>query len=163
MAIYPYKDLIGTYWMEEEDGCITRLRFGVCPTADDNREETPLLREAHGQLQAYFAGQLRRFTLPLRPQGTPFQQTVWELLREIPYGTTATYGEIASRAGNPKASRAVGMANNRNPIAIFIPCHRVIGSNGRLVGYAGGLDLKRLLLDIEQNAIRWEEDTKQTV
>ena len=90
------------------------------------------------------------FDLPLRMQGTPFQQKVWAALREIPYGETRSYGQIAAQVGNPKAGRAVGMANNRNPIAIIVPCHRVIGANGSLTGYAGGLNVKQELLALER-------------
>lgn len=150
MAIFTYTDIIGTYWLEESNGAITRLHFGA-PSSQQEKEteETALLKEAHHQLTAYFEGKLKQFNLPLAPKGTPFQQKVWQLLQEIPYGETRTYGHIATSAGNPKASRAVGMANNRNPIAIIIPCHRVVGANGKLVGYAGGLNIKEKLLTIE--------------
>ena len=110
----------------------------------------PLLGQAKQQLAEYFAGQRQAFDLPLRMQGTPFQQKVWAALREIPYGETRSYGQIAAQVGNPKASRAVGMANNRNPIAIIVPCHRVIGANGSLTGYAGGLSVKEELLALER-------------
>ena len=112
-------------------------------------EPTPLLLEACRQLREYFAGQRRSFQLPLAPQGTPFQQQVWQALAEIPYGETRTYGEIAEAIGRKGASRAVGAANHRNPLPIFIPCHRVIGANGSLTGYAGGLETKRFLLALE--------------
>jgi methylated-DNA-[protein]-cysteine S-methyltransferase len=110
------------------------------------------LSEAADQLGAYFAGSLRSFSLPLRPAGTAFFRAVWDELARVPYGGLSTYGELASRLGNPGAARAVGMALNRNPIAIIIPCHRVIGSNARLVGYAGGLDRKRFLIELESRA-----------
>ena len=110
----------------------------------------PLMQQAVRELGEYFNGDRRVFTLPLAPQGTPFQHSVWEALQKIPYGTTCSYGEIAAAIGNPKASRAVGMANNRNPLPILIPCHRVIGADGRRVGYGGGLDIKRKLLALEQ-------------
>ena len=110
----------------------------------------PLPEQAAAELAAYFAGQLRTFTVPLAPAGTEFQQRVWAALREIPFGKTATYGEIAARVGNPRASRAVGQANNRNPIPILIPCHRVIGASGQLTGYAGGLAVKQKLLVLER-------------
>ena len=97
----------------------------------------------------YFAGARRVFTVPLAPAGTPFQRLVWDALREIPYGATATYGEIAARIGRPGAARAVGSANHHNPLSIFVPCHRVLGANGALTGYAGGLEAKRKLLAIE--------------
>ena len=114
----------------------------------------PLLEEAARELDAYFQGRRRTFAVPLAPAGTPFQQRVWAELREIPFGATASYGEIAARIGNPRACRAVGMANHRNPIAILIPCHRVVGRSGSLVGYAGGLDIKRALLELEGAAQR---------
>ena len=109
----------------------------------------PLLLTAKEQLDQYFAGARRAFDLPLAPQGTPFQQAVWAALRTIPYGETRSYLEIARQVGNPKACRAVGMANHRNPLAIVVPCHRVVGAGGQLTGYAGGLDVKRRLLDLE--------------
>ena len=115
----------------------------------------PVLAEAARQLRAYFAGELREFDLPLAPVGTAYQQRVWEALREIPYGETATYGEIAGRLGQPRgAARAVGLANGRNPIGVIVPCHRVIGANGRLVGYAGGLERKQGLLTLESGGCK---------
>ncbi len=113
-----------------------------------------LLREPIRQLRAFFAGELRRFDLPLKPEGTAFQLRVWDALREIPFGETRSYGELARRVGNPTASRAVGLANGANPIAIIVPCHRVIGSNGKLTGYGGGLENKRWLLDFEAQQMR---------
>jgi methylated-DNA-[protein]-cysteine S-methyltransferase len=101
------------------------------------------------QLQAYFSGRLRKFTLQLAPEGTPFQLQVWQSLKKIPYGKTVSYGEIAKSIGNPSASRAVGAANGQNPLSIIIPCHRVIGSTGKLVGYGGGLSKKEQLLSLE--------------
>jgi methylated-DNA-[protein]-cysteine S-methyltransferase len=118
-----------------------------------------LLREPVRQLDAFFAGQLRDFDLPLKPEGTAFQQRVWKLLREIPFGETISYGELARRAGNPAASRAVGLANGSNPIAIVIPCHRVIGSNGKLTGYGGGLQNKRWLIDFERSQLFYSAST----
>ncbi|MEU0409908.1 methylated-DNA--[protein]-cysteine S-methyltransferase [Streptomyces griseorubiginosus] len=106
--------------------------------------------EAEEQLKAYFAGELKEFTLELRLHGTPFQRTVWDQLRRIPYGETRGYGELADALGNPKASRAVGLANGRNPIGIIVPCHRVVGANGSLTGYGGGLERKQRLLDFER-------------
>lgn len=111
---------------------------------------TPLLREAAAQLRAYLSGRLRAFTVPLAPAGTPFMLRVWALLQAIPYGRTASYGAVAARAGNPAGARAVGLANNRNPLPLFIPCHRVVGANGRLTGYRGGLALKARLLEMER-------------
>ena len=108
------------------------------------------LHEARAQLKAYFAGNLKMFDLPLAPQGSEFQQQVWLELLRIPYGATASYGDIARRIGDVTASRAVGAANGQNPLAIIVPCHRVIGADGSLTGYGGGLPTKRFLLDLEQ-------------
>jgi methylated-DNA-[protein]-cysteine S-methyltransferase len=110
-------------------------------------------REALDQLAAYFAGERTDFDLPLAPRGTGWQRRVWAALLTIPYGQTASYGELAATLGNPNASRAVGLANGRNPIAVVIPCHRVIGANGSLTGYGGGLDRKRWLLDHERSVL----------
>ncbi|MEU4134119.1 methylated-DNA--[protein]-cysteine S-methyltransferase [Streptomyces wuyuanensis] len=107
-------------------------------------------REVIRQLDAYFAGELREFDLPLHLAGTPFQRTVWAQLLLIPYGETRTYGELAGALGNPGASRAVGLANGRNPVGIIVPCHRVIGASGSLTGYGGGLDRKQRLLAFER-------------
>jgi methylated-DNA-[protein]-cysteine S-methyltransferase len=123
-------------------------RWTSALTADLPCDDGPF-RAAIDQLEEYFAGDRRAFDLPLALDGTAFQQRVWAALQEIPYGRTATYGEIAASMGHPGAARAVGMANNRNPIAIIVPCHRVVGSNGALVGYGGGLDRKRMLLEME--------------
>ena len=112
-------------------------------------DDTPF-GETIDQLKAYFAGELKEFDLPLRLDGTPFQRTVWEQLRRIPYGETRSYGELADAIGNPKASRAVGLANGRNPLGIIVPCHRVVGANGSLTGFGGGLDRKKRLLDFER-------------
>jgi methylated-DNA-[protein]-cysteine S-methyltransferase len=113
------------------------------------QESAAVLRSARTQVEAYFAGELRTFELPLRADGTPFQQAVWAALALIPFGTTTSYGAIAATVGAPGSARAVGAANGRNPIAIVVPCHRVIGANGRLVGYGGGLDRKTWLLGHE--------------
>ncbi|MEU9210560.1 methylated-DNA--[protein]-cysteine S-methyltransferase [Streptomyces sp. NPDC048415] len=115
------------------------------------RDDT-LFDEATDQLQAYFRGELKEFTLELRMSGTPFQRSVWEQLRKIPYGEICSYGELADTLGNPKASRAVGLANGKNPIGIIVPCHRVVGADGSLTGYGGGLERKQRLLDFEQGA-----------
>ncbi|MFC9129110.1 methylated-DNA--[protein]-cysteine S-methyltransferase [Streptomyces sp. NPDC057099] len=115
------------------------------------RDDT-LFAEAEEQLEAYFEGDLKEFTVELRLTGTPFQRTVWEQLSRIPYGETRTYGELAATLGTPTASRAVGLANGRNPVGIIVPCHRVVGANGSLTGYGGGLDRKRRLLEFESGA-----------
>ncbi|MBK3639232.1 methylated-DNA--[protein]-cysteine S-methyltransferase [Streptomyces sp. MBT33] len=116
-----------------------------------DRDDT-LFDEAQAQLKAYFAGELKEFTLQLHLHGTPFQRTVWDQLRRIPYGETRTYGELADALGNSGASRAVGLANGRNPIGIIVPCHRVVGADGSLTGYGGGLPRKRRLLDFERGS-----------
>ena len=144
---------VGTLRLTEENGAIRELLFeewdGTTPKA-----ETELLRRARQELREYFAGRRREFTLPLAPQGTAFQRRVWEALLTIPYGETRSYGEIAAQIGSPKASRAVGAANHRNPISILIPCHRVIGADGSLTGYGGGLEVKSALLALEQKVVR---------
>lgn len=134
------------------EGEETLTRLWLPNTLPDDRgrgEETPLLRAARTQLLEYLSGARRSFDLPLDPAGTDFQRSVWEALRAIPYGQTRTYGEIAAVVGRPKAVRAVGQANHVNPLPIFIPCHRVVGKNGALTGYAGGLNLKSALLALE--------------
>jgi methylated-DNA-[protein]-cysteine S-methyltransferase len=113
-------------------------------------EDETIFTSAIDQLRAYFAGTLRRFELPLAAEGTPFQKEVWRALLDIPYGETISYGELAERLGKPGAARAVGLANGRNPLPIVVPCHRVIGSDGSLTGYGGGIDIKRALLEHEQ-------------
>jgi methylated-DNA-[protein]-cysteine S-methyltransferase len=118
------------------------------------REDSKPLAETIRQLRAYFAGQRESFDLPLAPQGTAFQLKVWKLLCDIPYGETESYGELARRCGNAKASRAVGLANGSNPIPIIIPCHRVIGSDGKLTGYGGGLPIKEKLLALERRQLK---------
>lgn len=150
MNIYFYHTVIGKIGISETDGSITNLYFEEDNLPQNGIQcETLLLAEASQQLDHYLAGKLKKFTLPLAPNGTPFMKQVWTQLSYIPYGQTVTYKEIAIKLGNKKASRAVGMANNRNPIPVFIPCHRVIGANGALTGYRGGLTLKKRLLDME--------------
>jgi methylated-DNA-[protein]-cysteine S-methyltransferase len=116
----------------------------------DNAETHPVLVQAVNELNAYFAGQRLEFDVAVNLTGTPFQQQVWQALQQIPYGDIASYGDIARLVGNPKAARAVGMANNRNPVPIIVPCHRVIGKNGDLTGYAGGVEIKQQLLHLEK-------------
>lgn len=122
--------------------------------APDWRRDADSFRPVMDELEDYFAGRLMRFTVPLAPRGTPFQLRVWQALCDIPYGETISYGELARRIGDPKASRAVGLANGANPLAIIVPCHRVIGSNGSLTGYGGGLPIKQALLALEQGQLR---------
>jgi methylated-DNA-[protein]-cysteine S-methyltransferase len=120
------------------------------PGSDWHESNTGVVAQAVQQLRAYFNGKLRRFNLPLAPEGTPFQRTVWRELERIPYGEVISYGELARRIGKGRASRAVGAANGSNPIPIVIPCHRVIGSSGKLTGYGGGLAIKEKLLALER-------------
>ncbi|NLU35896.1 MAG: methylated-DNA--[protein]-cysteine S-methyltransferase [Clostridiales bacterium] len=142
---------VGKVGIIENGHAVTRVFFAAENNSTGiNIAETELLKEACRQLQEYFAGNRKKFDLPLAPEGTSFQLKVWKALQSIPYGETRSYKDIAIAVGSPKATRAVGMANNRNPIAIIIPCHRVIGSNGKLVGYGGGMHVKEFLLNLEQ-------------
>jgi len=135
----------------EKDGAICSVFFKTDKMPDGfEKNETPLIKKAAAQIDEYFNGKRKVFDLPLNLNGTNFQIDVWKALQTIPFGETASYGEIARLIGNPKAVRAVGMANNRNPIVIIVPCHRVIGHDGSLTGYGGGLELKRRLLELEQ-------------
>lgn len=154
--IFYYDTKIGRLAIEENGIAITKIHFINKDEKEEIRQtnETILLKEAIKQINEYLDGKRSSFDLPLELKGTEFQNKVWNALKEIPSGETKSYGEIARRIGNEKASRAVGMANNKNPIPIIIPCHRVIGSNGKLVGYAGGLDIKEKLLDLEKNYIK---------
>jgi len=137
-------------FIAEESGTICNILFNKDTRLDNSeKKETPLIKKAANQIDEYFNGKRKIFDLPLVLHGTDFQVSVWKALQKIPYGKTRSYGEIAAAIGNPKASRAVGMANNRNPISIIVPCHRVIGSNGSLTGYAGGLEVKKRLLELE--------------
>lgn len=146
-----YETPIGKLKIVEDGESIVEVCFEQEEIKYENIEilETDLLKNAGKQLNEYFNGERKEFNLPLNPKGTEFQKKVWNALLNIPYGKTASYKDIATMIGNDKASRAVGMANNRNPIPILIPCHRVIGSNGKLVGYGGGIDTKIKLLDLE--------------
>lgn len=149
---------VGPLLLVADTSGLRRIDFvnGRNPVAPDphGRENAECLDETIRQLRAYFAGDLETFDLPLAPQGTPFQLSVWHRLCEIPYGETISYGELARRIGNPNASRAVGLANGSNPIPIVVPCHRVIGSNGKLTGYGGGLPIKEKLLALERRQLR---------
>lgn len=150
MKLYFYQTEIGKIGIAENRGSITNLYFAADVTPQDVEIcETEIIKEASRQLNSYLAGDIKEFTLPLVPHGTDFMRSVWKILCEVPYGKTASYKDIATTAGNPRAVRAVGQANNRNPIPIFIPCHRIIGSGGKLVGYRGGLALKKQLLELE--------------
>ena len=135
----------------EENNSIVGLFFGREQPAGFIKAETPPIKKAAAQIEEYLDGKRKKFSLPIAMHGTDFQMDVWQALQSIPYGETRSYGEIAAHIGRPNAARAVGMANNRNPISIIVPCHRVIGHNGALVGYGGGLPLKQYLLELERN------------
>ena len=147
MPQFTMESPVGLLTITEENGALTALHFGG---ESETPPPTPLLQEVLRQLTAYFAGTLTAFDLPLAPKGTPFQQAVWRALCVIPYGQTRSYSEIAAAIGRPNACRAVGLANHQNPIAIIVPCHRVVGKGGALTGYAGGLAVKQALLAFEQ-------------
>jgi methylated-DNA-[protein]-cysteine S-methyltransferase len=147
---------IGELLITSEDGAITCLSMGrpdgpALPDPEWRRDDAGL-RAAREQLSGYFAGELTAFDLPLAPRGTPFQLRVWQALREIPFGQTISYAELARRIGSPRAVRAVGGANGRNPIAVVVPCHRVIEADGSLTGFGGGVERKRILLELEGRA-----------
>ncbi|MGI6615375.1 MAG: methylated-DNA--[protein]-cysteine S-methyltransferase [Dethiobacteria bacterium] len=150
-SLFFYNSPLGRIAIAENSEAITHLYFNREPGFPGAvPRETALLKEAALQLEQYFAGRRKTFELPLAPEGTAFQLKVWQALQEIPYGQTRSYGQIARAVGNEKAARAVGMANNQNPISIIIPCHRVIGADGKLVGYGGGLERKACLLELER-------------
>ncbi len=154
MKNYIYaKTPLGIMTLVEENEAITALRFKPEPISDSIENETPVLVEARCQLTEYFCGMRKRFTVPLNPVGTVFQRSVWDALLEIPYGTTTTYKAVANKIHQPCAARAVGMANNMNPIPIMIPCHRVLGAKGIIKGYAGGIEMMRFLLELEQRFV----------
>ena len=148
---YSYETALGSVTFVEEDGAL--LAITTQHTYEGERLETPLIQEAYRQLTEYLIGVRKCFDLPLNPRGTEFQQQVWKALCDIPYGETRSYKQIAEAIGNPKAVRAVGMANNRNPLLIVVPCHRVIGANGKLVGYGAGIDKKEFLLKLEKSLL----------
>jgi methylated-DNA-[protein]-cysteine S-methyltransferase len=141
---------IGKLLLAADDGGLRQITFEPAGPGSDWRKDGAPLRETIRQLRAWFAGELRDFDLPLAPEGPAFHQRVWRELCNLPYGETISYREIARRIGSPQASRAVGRANGANPIPIVIPCHRVIGSNGKLTGYGGGLPRKEFLLALER-------------
>ena len=147
-----FESPVGELLLTSDGQVLTGLHFAgpepADPGPDCPRDPAPF-DQVREQLAAYFTGRLRAFNLPLEPQGTPFQRRVWSELRRIPFGETISYGELARRIGQPGASRAVGRANGQNPIAVIVPCHRVIGANGSLTGFGGGMDRKRWLLEHE--------------
>ena len=138
---------IGKIEIRADEGGVCGLLFHADGEKNDGSE---IIAWAQRELEEYFAGRRKIFSVPLSIKGTPFQEKVWKALLSIPYGETRTYGEIAAAIGDKNAARAVGMANNKNPLPVFIPCHRVIGAKGKLTGYAGGLEIKEILLEIEE-------------
>lgn len=145
---YIYNTNIGNIEITEEEGAIIGINFNT--DTDIQKQETDLIRKTYLQISEYLEGKRKEFDIPLKMYGTEFQKKVWKELLRIPYGETRSYKQIAENIGNPKACRAVGMANHNNPIAIIVPCHRVIGTNNKLIGYAGGVDIKQKLLNIEK-------------
>jgi len=153
-SISYYDFPIGKIGIAEEDGCITHVVLAGDKAPEGfELAETPVIERAAAQLKEYIEGKRKEFDLPLALAGTEFQRSVWKALQDIPWGETRSYKDIATQVGNPKATRAVGMANNRNPIPIIVPCHRVIGSDGSLIGYGGGLQMKRYLLELEKSRV----------
>ncbi len=149
-AIYPSP--VGPLTLVSDGQALARLDFETprYPSPSVPPGSDRILDQTRRELDAYFAGKLRVFETPVHGRGTPFQQKVWAALMNIPYGITKSYGQLAAEIGAPNASRAVGLANGRNPISVIVPCHRVIGANGSLTGYGGGMERKRYLLDLEQ-------------
>ncbi len=154
-TLFYYETPLGKMAICENGTAITHISLTQTSSLKEERmiRQTPLIRQAILQLRQYFAGSRKHFELPLCARGTEFQQSVWEVLRTIPYGQTRSYKEVAVALGNPNAARAVGMANHNNPITIVIPCHRVIGSDGSLVGFGPGIDVKKRLLALEKEKI----------
>jgi methylated-DNA-[protein]-cysteine S-methyltransferase len=146
VSVHSFDTPLGTLWLDTDGAGLSSVAFDGPAGA---RSDDALLREAESQLRAYFAGALTRFDVPLSPHGTEFQRRVWNAVAGIPYGTTTTYSAVAAALGRPTACRAVGAANGRNPLALVVPCHRVVGASGALTGYGGGLERKRALLDLE--------------
>lgn len=146
-----YDTAIGKVGIRDNGHSITDVYFIQDEENNDvELKETALIKEAARQLGEYFEGNRKDFDIPLEPKGTPFQKSVWEALITIPYGETWSYKQVAQKVNSPKAYRAVGMSNNKNPISIIIPCHRVIGANGKMVGYGGGIPIKEYLLNLEK-------------
>ena len=146
---FTYLTPLGPMTVASDGTAVTHVLFGT-HVLEGRAAPTELTNRTANELQEYLAGKRTAFDIPLAPAGTEFQRAVWKALQNIPYGQTRSYADIAAVVGNPKATRAVGSANNRNPIAVLIPCHRVVGANGKLTGYAGGLALKQRLLDLER-------------
>ncbi len=152
---------IGTFGLAADHGVITKLHFGGVGRYVVASDPDPILTKTADQLQRYFAGELSDFDVPLAvPDGSDFDRAVWDAIAAIPYGEMATYGDIAKELGDPEAARAVGTACNRNPVPVIVPCHRVVGAGGKLVGFGGGLDRKRFLLQLEAR-VRIEREFEQ--
>lgn len=169
-SCYIYNMNIGKILISQTDNAISEIKFYREDKNFTEKEclvETTLINETYIQLSEYFSGKRKIFDIPLAPKGSVFQHKVWEALKNIPYGETRSYKDIAAQIGNENASRAVGMANNKNPIIIMIPCHRVIGSNGQLIGYGGGLHVKEYLLKLEnpnyKMLLKYEKDEQQII
>ena len=148
MHYHPYQTPLGELFIAENDDFIVKIEFKIDINGLE-KKETPLIKQTFLQLTEYFDGKRKTFDIPIKSSGTRFQQEVWAALQTIPYGEVWSYKRLAETVGCPKGCRAVGMANNRNPISIIVPCHRVVGINGDLVGYAGGIEKKRYLLNLE--------------
>lgn len=148
---YTYGTVIGAVTIIADDDAVISVRFGT--QSGFAEKETPLIKFAYGELCLYLCGRLKEFSVLLRPEGSVFRMSVWRVVSDIPYGETRSYAEVAAASGHRGAYRAVGSANNKNPLPLFIPCHRVIGSDGKLIGYAGGLEKKRYLLELEKKFI----------
>ena len=146
---FTYETVLGDVTLVEEDGAL--LAISMKSIQEGTELETPIIQEAHRQITEYLKGERKVFDLTIRLRGTDFQQQVWTALLDIPYGETRSYKQIAEAIGNPKGMRAVGMANNRNPLLIVVPCHRVIGANGSMVGYGEGVEMKEFLLRLEKS------------
>ena len=146
---------VGKLTLYSDGAALTGIEFEEpkYPLAPAPRGDDKIIAQARRELDAYFSGKLKAFSVALQPSGTPFQQKVWMALRKIPYGATRSYGQQAQAIGSPNASRAVGLANGKNPIPIIVPCHRVIGASGSLTGFGGGIPRKKYLLDLEQGAL----------
>ena len=152
MSIFFYDTDIGKIGIEEKDGFIVKVHFSSNTSfKDEEIKETDVIKKAYVELNNYLKGDIKEFTIPLKVDGTEFMQEVWGGLLRIPYGDTLSYKELGEKIGRPKAARAIGLAYNKNPIPIFIPCHRIVGSNGNLTGYLGGINIKKKLLEIEKN------------
>lgn len=150
-SVFFYETEIGRIGIAEDNSAITDIFFKGEELTEYEIKETPLIKKAYSEIKEYLEGKRKSFDVPLCTIGTEFQQKVWNALKCIPYGETRSYEDIAIEVGNKKACRAVGMANNRNPISIIIPCHRVVGKDGKLVGYGGGLNIKEHLLKLEKD------------